>query len=52
MSVLKFRMAFTLTTYVEKSPSHNRDVLFTVRRELMIYEMQNLMVRGLTGTLA
>ena len=29
MSLLKFRMTFTLTVYLEKSPSPNRDFPFT-----------------------
>ena len=34
---LKLRMTFTLTKYLEKSPSRNRDLPFTVGNELLTY---------------
>ena len=33
-SLFKLRMTFTLTKYLENSPSHNRDFPFTTRNEL------------------
>ena len=40
ISLLKFRMTFIVTKYLEKSSSHDPDFPFTVRNELIIWPVR------------